>query len=173
MPKEGKFFKDCLERFEDLATHKDAWTRTHSPGHFTASAFVFCPASSSVLLLHHQKLGRWLQPGGHCDGNNMFAETALRELEEETGIRGHVAKSYFGASRFDVPFDLDIHSIPARKTEPQHLHFDARFLVLEDSRRSIPENSEGNRVKWWPLEELHQATQEESILRMVRVVRAV
>jgi 8-oxo-dGTP diphosphatase len=57
--------------------------------HFTASAVVL-DDEDRVLLVHHNKLGKWLYPGGHVDENETPAEAAVREVVEETGIRAAV-----------------------------------------------------------------------------------
>ena len=116
------------QQFEAFAaSHPDVYQRTHPPGHFTASAWLVSQDSARVLLTHHKKLGRWLQLGGHADGDPDLANVALREAEEESGLSGLTI----------IPeiFDLDAHDIPARGTvgapnyEPTHIHWDVRFVV--------------------------------------------
>src|SRR5688572_10916647 len=92
----------------------DAHLRSCAPGHFTASALVVDAPGERGLLTHHKKLDRWLQLGGHCDGDSNFAAVALREAQEESGIEG--------LSIDPRPLDLDIHTIPARTGDPEHLH---------------------------------------------------
>lgn len=91
------------------------------PGHFTASGFVRSPDGTSVLLIEHRRLGRWLQPGGHVDPDDVGPlEAALREVTEETGCTDLVliAAGLFG---------IDVHQIPPRHDEPAHQHFDLQF----------------------------------------------
>ena len=116
------------QQFEAFsASHPDVYQRTHPPGHFTASAWLVSQDGARVLLTHHKKLGRWLQLGGHADGDSDLANVALREAEEESGLSGLTI----------IPeiFDLDAHDIPARGTvgapnyEPAHIHWDVRFVV--------------------------------------------
>lgn len=112
-------------RMLELVTAGDrAFSRQHfQPGHFTASTFVISPRGR-LLLIHHAKLNRWLQPGGHTDTDDAtpFA-AALRELREEACLADAVGDG--------VLFDLDIHPIPAnpKRGEPAHEHFDLRYLV--------------------------------------------
>ena len=80
-----------------------------------------------VLLAHHRKLGRWLQPGGHSDGDPDTLAVALREAREESGLDVRALD--------DAIFDIDVHRIPARGREPAHLHFDVRFLVQAEHDR--------------------------------------
>ena len=97
-------------------------------GHLTGSAAVVDPSTRDVLLLFHAKVQRWLQPGGHADGDGHLARVALREAEEETGIEG---------LRVLMPaIDLDVHVFHnARETEPDHLHLDVRHLVVAPPAR--------------------------------------
>ena len=113
-----------------LTTRADALLRTGRPGHFTGSALVVDATATRVLLLFHTKLQRWLQPGGHADGDANLAAVALREATEETGICG---------LRVALPaIDLDVHEV-APPAEDPHLHLDVRFLVV------APEGADGGR----------------------------
>jgi 8-oxo-dGTP pyrophosphatase MutT (NUDIX family) len=142
--------------------------RSHLAGHCTGSAFVVNPQKDRLLLLYHPFLKRWLQPGGHADGNPDLLEVATREAHEETGLplSSLVSISLGGTAR--VPFDLDIHEIPARKTEPEHLHFDLRFLLEADSELPLSPESPDMKVEWLSFAEVRERTDEESVLRMVR-----
>jgi 8-oxo-dGTP pyrophosphatase MutT (NUDIX family) len=109
-----------------VAGHEDPFDRRIPEGHLTGSAIVVEAAGDRVLLLHHRKLDRWLQPGGHADPGETTGETvALREAREETGIDGLALHP--DAPR---PLDVDVHDIPARDREPAHQHLDLRYLVV-------------------------------------------
>ncbi len=119
--------------------HPNALWRTCLAGHLTGSALVVDPATRRVLLLHHAKLGRWLQPGGHADGEGDLGSVALREAQEETGLT-HL--------RLVRPaIDLDIHEIPERDVEPAHVHLDVRYLVLADATEHRI-NEESTEARW-------------------------
>jgi hypothetical protein len=65
------------ERIRSLVfEHPDCFERTCRPGHITGSAWVLSPDRQKVLLVHHAKLDRWLQPGGHSDGEIDIPEVA-------------------------------------------------------------------------------------------------
>jgi len=102
-----------------LDTGRPMWPRTEfDPGHFTASGFVVSPDGTSVLLIHHGKLDRWLQPGGHIEADDATVEHAVRrEVSEETGV---CDIERLGPSLVRV----DAHAIPARGSEPEHTHID-------------------------------------------------
>lgn len=121
------------------AEHPDALVRSCVEGHFTGSAFVVDAAGERALLLLHTKLRRWLQPGGHADGDANLAAVALREATEETGIAGLVVDP--------EPLDLDIHEIPER-SDPAHLHLDVRFLVLAPPDAVVIGNHESQGLRW-------------------------
>src|SRR6266540_3835261 len=72
-----------------VSRHADPFDRRIAEGHLTASALVVSATGERVLLLHHRKLDRWLQPGGHGDpGETSGEQVALREAHEETGLPG-------------------------------------------------------------------------------------
>lgn len=122
------------------------FSRAHRAGHFTASAFVVSKDGQRALLLYHAKLGRWLQPGGHADGDVDLARVALREAEEETGLAGLVVEP--------VIFDLDRHLIPARGAEPEHWHWDVRYVLRCSSDETPRINSESRAFAWRAIDEL-------------------
>ncbi len=146
-------------QFLDLLKHEDAFQRTHLPGHITGSAFIVSEDQSQTLLVHHVKLNKWLQPGGHTDGDTNVARVALREANEETGLE------MLALSSAEI-FDLDIHTIPARKDFPQHDHFDVRYLFKASTTEKIIVSEESHDVKWVSLSELERYNNETSILRM-------
>lgn len=112
-----------------------------------------------TLLTHHRKLNRWLQPGGHADGNPCVMETALREAREETGIESIVPI-------FKDIFDLDIHRIPARGKEVAHDHYDVRFAVRATDSEEFTVSEESHALCWQAIDRLDEKTDEKSMRRM-------
>ena len=149
-----------VTRFDAFVdSHPDCFHRSCRVGHITGSAWIVDPAGDRVLLAHHRKLGRWLQPGGHSDGDPDTLAVALREAREESGLDVRALD--------DAIFDIDVHEIPARGREPAHLHFDVRFLVqAEHDRFAVSEESHA--LAWVPATGLGALTDEESVLRMAR-----
>ncbi len=146
-------YRDFLQR--GAAT----FTRAHLEGHFTGSAFVVSVDGERCLLLHHAKLQRWLQPGGHADGDMDLAAVALREAEEETGLIGLVVEPEI--------FDLDRHWIPARGDEPEHQHWDVRYLVRCGGDETPRINAESRAFVWHRIAHLAEDVAfEPSIRRM-------
>ncbi len=140
--------KDCFERscFMD--------------GHVTGSAWIVCPRRRRVLLTHHRKLQKWLQLGGHSDGDSNTLRVAKREAEEESGLMVKAID--------ERVFDIDIHTIPARDVEPEHKHYDIRFLFEADDSAPLTVSDESNDLRWLAIEDLSTLTSEESVLRMAR-----
>ena len=129
-------------------------------GHITGSAWVIDFERSRTLLTHHAKLGKWLQPGGHSDGESNTLAVALREAREETGLTSVMPVSP------DI-FDVDTHLIPARGHEPEHIHYDVRFLFEADTSEPLITSSESAALRWVALSEVHTLNIDASVLRMV------
>ena len=123
-----------------LSSSRDVFERHHPPGHFTGSAWLVSADGRRVLLTHHRKLGRWLQLGGHADGDADLPRVALREAEEESGLSGLVVER-------DV-FDLDRHAIPARGADPEHWHYDVRFVVRATGGEDFAVSEESLELAW-------------------------
>jgi 8-oxo-dGTP pyrophosphatase MutT (NUDIX family) len=140
----------------------DACLRTLLEGHLTASALVVDARHERALLTHHRKLGRWLQLGGHCDGDANLAAVALRECVEESGIEGLVV--------LPAPIDLDIHPIPVRPGEPEHLHYDTRFLVVAPPDSIAVASDESHELRWVAPREVDELAVDESVRRLFRRV---
>jgi 8-oxo-dGTP pyrophosphatase MutT (NUDIX family) len=153
-----------------VASHDDCFLRTCLPGHVTASAWAVSACRTRNLLVLHKKLGKWLQPGGHADGDGDTIAVALREVHEETGlqprgvlpVRGHRA-----------PLDIDVHEIPANASDPAHLHYDIRYLVDMGTNAMPVVSDESDDVRWFTAEGIGAVSDEEPLLRMARRSRAV
>lgn len=140
------------------------WKRTTLAGHVTASAWIMNAARTHALLLHHAKLNRWVQPGGHIDDSDASpARAAMREAREETGL--------LDLAPFEEQiFDIDVHPIPARSDEPEHLHYDLRYLfVAADDAVNISAESLG--ARWMALAQCTDGPFDRSIARMAGKAR--
>ncbi len=148
-----------LAMLEFVQNEAMCFERSLLKGHLTASAWVVDPGRKRVVLLLHTKLGLWLQAGGHADGNPDLLEVALQEVREETGLEVKPVNRNI--------FDVDIHTIPARKEVPEHLHFDVRFLFEADPSIALQINHESQKLAWIPLEKVAEHNSDRSILRLV------
>jgi 8-oxo-dGTP pyrophosphatase MutT (NUDIX family) len=156
-----------IPAFLSLLAHPNAFLRTHLPGHITGSAWIIDESASNVLLTHHAKLNRWLQPGGHADGDEDIMAVAVREAMEETGLTA------LNPVIEDL-FDIDIHTIPARKDFPEHLHYDVRILLEASRDQNIIMTEESHDLKWVSLNEIEKISAgNTSMLRMADKVRAL
>lgn len=143
--------------------HPDCFRRELQEGHVTGSAWVVDRNKSRTLLTHHKKLGIWVQLGGHADGDTDIGAVALREATEESGIDDLILLS-------PEIFDIDIHLIPARGDEPEHFHYDCRFLIQADNEDYVV-SDESHDLAWIALAQITDYTTEASILRMVGKTR--
>jgi len=151
---------EFTSRFLELLQSSRCYFRDHLPGHITGSAWIINPSRDSALLVHHRKLNRWLQPGGHADGDEDILHVSLREAMEETGLKNLTLLH-------DGIFDIDIHAIPERNEFPEHLHYDVRFAFQANDQEALMLSEESHSLAWIKLEELMVATKDNaSISRM-------
>ena len=151
---------------EFVAAEPGCFMRSCAPGHLTGSAWVVDAAQRVTLLTHHLKLEKWLQLGGHADGDGDLLAVALREAAEESGlVRLHAVHPEI--------FDVDRHRIPQRKMEPAHWHYDLRFMIEADPREPLVRAvSESHELAWLEIDEVTRLNPEESMARMVRKTKA-
>ena len=140
---------------------EDAHRRTCLAGHLTASALLLDHGRTRALLHHHRKLDKWLQLGGHCDGDANLRGTAWREVVEESGIEP--------VWMSPEPIDLDVHPIPARPGEPRHDHLDVRYLAVAPPGARAVRSAESRELRWFDREELRALDLDASLRRLVEI----
>jgi 8-oxo-dGTP pyrophosphatase MutT (NUDIX family) len=153
----------------------DPFSREHfDPGHFTASAFVLSPhapgaaGDAELLMIHHRRLNRWLQPGGHVEPDDAdLPAAARREAREETGLL-----DLQPISKADPLFDLDVHPIPARGSQPRHLHLDVRFLFIATSHTLEPA-TDAVAARWVPQDEAVLLNREPAMARVLGKLQTI
>ena len=146
---------------EFASAHTTAAERSLRIGHLTGSAWLTSADGRRVLLTHHRKLDRWLQLGGHADGDVDLARVTLREAEEESGLPGLVVEPEI--------FDLDRHEIPARGSEAAHWHYDVRYVVRAMAGEAFIVSDESHALAWCDIAALAaDETADESLRRMAR-----
>ena len=134
--------------------------RTTGPGHLTASGVVVDASRRRLLVLLHAKLHRWLQPGGHADGDHELAGVALKEASEETGIEGLAVL---------VPaIDLDVHEVDHGDALGPHRHLDLRFLVAAPPGAIERGNHESTALRWVTPEELRELSGDAELVALAR-----
>ncbi len=154
---EAGFIKDFVALTNDpLAYHRDRLA-----GHFTASAWIVNRKRTHTLLTLHRKLGRWLQLGGHADGNENLLEVAMQEAQEESGLKSLCFVD-------ETIFDLDKHIIPERPHVPQHFHFDVRYILEADLTEELIKSNESISLAWVAFDAVQDVIgYNPSILRML------
>lgn len=141
--------------------HPDCLLRTCVPGHLTGSAWIVSPDRSRTLLTLHRKAGKWLQLGGHADGQGDLLAVALREAREESGLQSTRVLS-------PMIFDVDRHWIPGHWGEPGHWHHDIRFMFEADPGEPLAISDESKDLAWVEVEGVRALNPEQSMARMVR-----
>jgi len=192
LPSEAERMPVLLEQLEK--TDCSLTNRKNMVGHLTASALVI-NQSSQVLLIHHNGLKRWLQPGGHLNHNEEPESGARRELLEETGLGGlgeiallhsphSSAVNLISAepnllpSGLDLlPFDVDTHDIPANaaKSEGEHRHHDFQYIYQLDHKHARPivlQEDEVAKYKWVTLDQLASGDYGRRLSRVAAKLRA-
>jgi 8-oxo-dGTP pyrophosphatase MutT (NUDIX family) len=144
-----------------VRAHPDCFERGLSIGHVTASAWVVDESRTHALLTHHRKLGKWLQLGGHADGDDDVRRVALREAREESGLT---------AIRFadGLIYDVDVHDISARGSEPAHKHYDVRFAFIADRTAPTVVSDESHELAWLPVADLAAPGVDPSVRRLAQ-----
>jgi 8-oxo-dGTP pyrophosphatase MutT (NUDIX family) len=146
------------EEFLSFINGKNPFSRENPIGHITGSCWIINRDRTSVLLTHHKKLDIWIPTGGHSEGETDPFDTALREGEEETGLK-LIPQS-------KEPFYMDIHAIPEYKTTPAHKHFDFTYLFYPKSNEDFIVSEESFNLKWIPLDKIEEYTREINVLHM-------
>ncbi|HZX79737.1 MAG TPA: NUDIX hydrolase [Lysobacter sp.] len=156
-PAEGAVVGHFVELLAELDSAP--FMRTRLAGHFTGSAWLVDRSGTRVLLTHHRKLGRWLQLGGHADGDSDLGRVALKEAGEESGLDGLTLEPGL--------FDLDRHWIPARGDVPAHWHYDVRYVVRAGANENFVVGEESLDLAWRDVRELiADPASDESVRRM-------
>lgn len=149
------------ELIEHLLAHPDGWSRECPGAHVTASSLICAPTADEVLLLHHRKLRRWLQTGGHVEAaDRTLADAALREAAEESGLPG--------LRLLPGIVHIDVHEVPCGPVRPCY-HLDVRFLVLADRQVAPVGTAESTDIRWFAADDL--PTDELSVLVLVAEAR--
>ena len=149
-----------------IGKNPDFLDRTNTKGHLTGSCLLLDKNYERILLTHHAKLNRWLQPGGHSDLENDLALVALREAREESGLPNIEMLE-------NSILDLDIHYIPANSKEVGHFHYDVRFLFAATGSNEYILSEESNALTWVGMDQVSSYTREASILRMILKAKSI
>jgi 8-oxo-dGTP pyrophosphatase MutT (NUDIX family) len=154
-----------------IAGHADCFERTCAPGHITGSCWIVSHDHERFLLTHHRKLGRWLQLGGHADGDPDVARVAFREAREESGMSNF--RSFLEEDGRAMPIDVDVHVIPARANEREHEHHDVRFLLVAEADELLRISEESIDLRWFGWSDFDEVVDDTSLGRLGEKASAV
>jgi 8-oxo-dGTP pyrophosphatase MutT (NUDIX family) len=160
--------KSCIPRFLSLLHHDRCLYRDHfDDGHITGSALLLNPEGDKILMNHHKALNRWLNFGGHADGDADILNAAIRETMEESGITA------FKPVTAGI-IDIDIHAISANseKGEPEHFHYDIRYVMRMTEHQKPVISDESTKLKWMSFDEaISMIPQGDSLIRLINKYR--
>ena len=141
-----------------MEKYQDYLSRDNQIAHFTASIWTVNKERTKTLMVYHNLYDSWAWIGGHADGEEDLCAVAMRELQEETGVR---------FAKLVSPEVLSLETLTVMghvkrgKYVPSHLHFNLTFLAeADESEELIVKEDENQAVKWWTLEEALEASNE-------------
>lgn len=140
---------------QQIAKGEDLISRKNFNGHVTASGLILCPKGERALMIFHNRLEMYIQPGGHLEEEDTsLIEAAIREVKEETGLEEFSLDEYF--KMLKTPLLVDTHKIPANKKngEDEHYHHDFMYLFKANSTDYTLQIDEVSDAKWVDLDEL-------------------
>ncbi len=142
--KDKEYFLKFIDNFDDILTRDNLF------GHFSASAFVVNKDRTKTLVVYHIINDGWIFPGGHADGEADFLSVALREVEEETGLKAKVLdETIFAIQAAPVK-----GHVKRGKYVPAHIHYDVIYLVEADDTQELSfREDESKGVKWIDLQD--------------------
>lgn len=139
-------------------------TRENSIAHMTASSVIINEEKTKMLMIHHKIYDTWTWQGGHTDGEGDLLKVALKEAEEETGIREYrILEDEGGLIR-----KLDILTVKAHmkngKPVSAHLHLNAAFLLeAKEEDVLLLNKEETNGIRWVLFNEIDSFAMEPEI----------
>ena len=141
-----------------MQKNTDYLTRENKVAHFTTSIWTVNKERTKTLMVYHNIYDSWSWIGGHADGEEDLSTVALRELNEETGVKNAALISK------DI-FSLEILTVDGHmkkgKYVPSHLHFNITYLAEADEDQLLAVNEEENKgVKWFSFEDALKASSE-------------
>jgi ADP-ribose pyrophosphatase YjhB (NUDIX family) len=150
--KDKEIILNCIDTFDDILT------RENKVCHITSSAFVVNKTRDKALMVHHNIYNSWSWTGGHADGEEDLLGVAIREVQEETGV-----KDVYPVSLEIAALDV-LHVIGHVKRGEYispHLHFSVAFLAEADEDEILRiKDDENSAVKWIPIDEVNSYSNE-------------
>ena len=137
-----------LKYMENCSDYLD---RENQIAHFTASIWTINPERTKTLMVYHNIYDSWSWIGGHADGMEDLRSVAMRELQEETGVRD---SALLGGDIFSLE-SLTVNGHVRRGLYvPSHLHLNVTYLAEAREQEALIVNADENQaVKWWSSED--------------------
>lgn len=142
---------DKEQMLQFMMQNSNYLNRENQIAHFTASMWTVNKERTKTLMVYHNLYDSWSWIGGHADGIEDLCEVAMRELQEETGVKNAtlVSKEIFSLETLTVNGHMKKWGYV-----PSHLHFNVTYLAeAEESEELIVQEEENQAVKWWTFEE--------------------
>jgi 8-oxo-dGTP pyrophosphatase MutT (NUDIX family) len=136
----------CIDAFDDVLN------RSNRVAHITSSAFVVNKTTEKVLVVHHNIYNSWSWTGGHVDGEEDLLAVAIKELQEETGVKNArpITSQIFSLDILPV-----LGHIKGERYVSAHLHLSVAFLIEADEQEVLTvKEDENSGVKWIPIDEM-------------------
>lgn len=147
---------------EFLEQDQEYYLRSNQYGHITGSSFVLNDSMDEALLILHKKYNKWVASGGHVDEGETAKQASKRETGEEVGLDN------IKLLKPEI-FDIDVHRIPAATKkgvfEPEHWHFDVRYLYKAEKGAKVEANMEETNGYQWNSLKMLATVDDESIKR--------
>ena len=120
--------------------------------HFTNSVYVYDPKTEKFLFVKHKKLGKWLQPGGHWEANELPDEAATREVFEETGLAVKLIGDRLPRESDQMrPYGIQLNVIK----EGEHEHLDLIYLATPVGNNELIQNTtECDGICWFSVDQI-------------------
>ncbi len=143
--RDKEYFLKFIDTFDDVLIRDNVF------GHFSSSAWVVNKERTRLLLVYHNICGGYIFPGGHADGESDLLSVAVREVEEETGLKPRVVSDKI----FSIWNGPVKGHVKRGKYVSAHTHLDVDYLLeADDTLPLIVKPDENQSVIWASFDEI-------------------
>ena len=147
-----------------LRNNPDAYLRSNTMAHMTASSWVISPDGKHIVMVYHNIYNSWAWTGGHADGDHDLLAVAIREAQEETGLQ-HLKPVGDGILSLEC-LTVDGH-VKRGKYVSSHLHLNVTYLLRAEETEVREKPDENSAVGWFTPEEALAASSEPWMVEQV------
>ncbi len=155
--------RSLIEILDFVKSHPECFDNDFKMGHITGSALVVDRGFNYALLTHHMVINKWMQFGGHSDSDPDVIKTAMREAQEESGL-----KSLKFISGHEDIFDVDVHPISPKADMPLHNHYDIRIILTTDMNEPYVVSHESKELRWVHMSEAEKYNKQPAFMRLIK-----